>query len=119
MWARIAEIVLALYLAISAFIIPGAHNLCVFNGLIALWILIFSLLSYCQSLRKIHLMNLLAIAVLIFFVFVQPNPPPPPIFQSNLATALFLSLFVIIPSQASIPPKPWRQFYQEDVGDNE
>ncbi len=112
MWARIVEVSLGCFLAISSFIFPYPAPLWIFDFFVAVWIWFFALASYHHPLRKIHLMNLIPAFTLIVIAWMQPNPPPAPAFQNYMVIALLLFLFTILPSHASSPPDPWSKFYQ-------
>ena len=115
MWARIVEVMLALFLILSTFIFPYEKPLWIFDLIVGTWIVFFALLSYNYSLRKIHLLNLLASFALVIFAGIQPSPPPAP-YQSYMVLGILILMTAIIPSKASDPPIPWSEFYKKGKG---
>lgn len=110
MWARIVEVMLAAFLAISSFIFPNSASLWIIDICTSLWIWTCSFASFYPPLRKLHLLNLLPIAFLLGVSFFMPDPPPPPPYQNYVVIALLLLLFVIIPSNAGKPPDAWTRY---------
>jgi hypothetical protein len=114
MWARVIEVMLACWLAISPFIFrhsPGETFLKLTDPLCAVAIAVFSLLSYRPSLEKLHLLNLVVAGWLIGAGFFAAASPPPPALQNEVVVGLLLLMFAILPSHASLPPRSWREFY--------
>jgi hypothetical protein len=107
MWARIAELILGGFLAISPLIFSDSPSSR--SGLIcSLLIFLFSLLSFSARLNKMHLFNL---AIAIWLIGFGWSHPPTPAMQSHLILGLLLSMIALVPSNATQPPASWQQFY--------
>lgn len=106
MWARIIELLIALWLVISFFAF-GYHSDCL---IVAAAIALFSLLSYRESLNKMHLLNALCAFYLLYVSYTYPVVPLPFHYQSMILSAFFLLLLAIIPSRASEPPLAWQRW---------
>lgn len=113
MWARIAEVLISIYLSLSSFFFPYPQPLWMFNLCIASWIWFFYFATFYHPLRNFHYYNLFAALALIVYAFIQPDSPPPPPFQNYVVIGLVLFIFGIIPNHASIPPEPWRRYYSK------
>lgn len=101
MWARIAEILLGLWLIASYFLFST-------NALIAaFFILLFATLSYIDKLNKMHLLQILPAAGLLYVGYTSN-------LQNEILVALSLLMFAIIPSNASDHPRPWKRFLQKE-----
>lgn len=120
MWPRIAELLLAAWLAASPWVIPApagdeasirAHAIAC-----AAAIALFALLSFRPAWEKAHLLSLAPALWLIGVAFLQPDPPPAAAYQNFVVTSLTLLLFAILPSRASQSPRAWREFWQEHNG---
>jgi peptidoglycan/LPS O-acetylase OafA/YrhL len=116
MWARISEILLACWLALSPFILVeeanrGSYLLHDFGCAAA--IAGFALLSFWPRFGKAHLCTLAVAAWLVGIGFAQPDPPPPLAYQNCVVVGALLIMFVIVPSHASEPPRRWREFYHQ------
>ncbi len=116
MWARYFEMAIGVFLAFSSIIFPIDVCLWKWNVAMAIWLFLFSLLSFYFPLRKIHLLNVFVIIVLIALAFKQPVSPPAAPYQNYVVLALLLVLFVIIPTNASKIPVPWERFYSSRKG---
>lgn len=109
MWARIIELLIALWMLISYFLFDYQWD----HLPVAAAIGIFSLLSYIESLNKMHLFNVLPAFYLLYISYTYPTVPLPFSYQSYILCAFFLLLFAIIPSRASEPPRAWRNYLRE------
>ena len=116
MWPRVAELLLAAWLAASPWMIAppaGAGASIRINALAcAALIALFALLSFRAALEKAHLFSIAVALWLIGIAFLQPDPPPPAAYQNFVVTGLTLLLFAILPSRASEPPRAWREFWR-------
>lgn len=115
MWARIVEVMLGCWLAVSPFIFsyaPDAYDLWWTSLIGAVVIWTFALASYWPKLWKVHLMNAAVGAGLVALAFLQPDPPPAPAYQNYAVLGLLLIMFGIIPSRATEPPKAWQRYYE-------
>lgn len=115
MWARVIEFSLASWLAISPFIFryPNTPRAPWFNDLIvSSLIALFALLSFYSPLRKLHLANLAVSFYLMLLVFLTPERALSPPYQNYMVLGLLLLMISTIPTDASKPPRPWRDFYK-------
>lgn len=111
MWARIVEIMLAFWLAISSFIFQSSCPDLWFrkNDLICSSLLLFfSLLSFANRFEKMHLCNG---GVTLWMIFVAFHFPAAPILENELILGLLFLILALIPSHSELPPKGWRDFY--------
>jgi hypothetical protein len=115
MWPRIAELVIAAWLAASPFVLPQdePHAL---GGLpwlsdvvCAALIATCALLSFTRSLAWLHLGELPIAAWLLGYGFLA-SPATLPVLQNDILMALVLPMFAIIPNRATLPPRSWREF---------
>ncbi|MBX7067396.1 MAG: hypothetical protein K1X28_09210 [Parachlamydiales bacterium] len=107
MWARICEILLGLWLFASHFLFT-LHDW--IDAACASMIIIFSALSFFETLNKMHLLQVLPAAVLLYVSYSLPSPHLPLTMQNYILVGLGLIMFAIIPSHASEPPRPWKKF---------
>lgn len=107
MWARISEVILGLWLFLSHFIFNTQESSDFINGAL---ILVFALLSYKETLNKMHLFQIIPAASLIYLGYTYPSEPLPFAYQNYILTALTLLMFAVIPSNASDHPRPWKKF---------
>jgi peptidoglycan/LPS O-acetylase OafA/YrhL len=115
MWARISEILLAVWLALSPFMLveeASRHSYLLHDFGCAAAIAGFGLLSFWARFEKAHLCTLAVAAWLVGIGFAQPNPPPPLVYQNYVVVGVLLMMFAIVPSHASEPPRRWREFYE-------
>lgn len=105
MWPRIAELLIAIWLAVSpfAFDSPIASDLTC-----AILIALFALLSFSERLNKMHLLTLLVATWLTLLPFFADHVTAA--MQNSLYFGLFLLMLALVPSQAHLPPRPWRKF---------
>jgi peptidoglycan/LPS O-acetylase OafA/YrhL len=109
MWARISEILLGLWLFASYLIFKTGHWCDFANGAL---ILIFALLSYKETLNKMHLLQIIPASWLLYLAYSYPTYTLPFGYQNYILVALTLLMFAVIPSRASDHPRPWRKFLQ-------
>lgn len=110
MWARVVEVMLGLWLAISPFIFRhAAENRALWiNDLACGFVLVtLALVSFWHPLRHAHLAIALVALWLIAFGFLVPYPAPPAS-QNHILLGLVLLMFAIIPNDADLPPHSWR-----------
>jgi len=113
MWARIVELMLGIWLAISAFVFGYASEnafLQTSDLVCAALVAVFALGSYRPKMEKIHLLHIGVAAWLIGCAFLRPDPPPAAPYQNYVVTGLLLIMFAVIPSRASQPPHSWEEF---------
>jgi hypothetical protein len=113
MWARTVEVMLGFWFAASPFIFshsPDEPRLW-WNDLGSAFLIIaISLLSFWSRTRRAHLLNILVALWLIGFGYFGFGDPPPPAAQNDLTVGLILLMLAIIPSEATLPPRGWREF---------
>lgn len=111
MWPRNVEVMLALWLAISPFIfnIPARHTgVWTVDLAAASLIFMFSLASYWRPMRRAHLGTAAVAVVVLLYGFVQARPVPS-WHQNHILVGILLIMFAIIPSRATLPPRPWQR----------
>lgn len=115
MWGRVVEMAIAVWLALSPFIFRVQHDaraIAIDFGLSTI-ILLFASLSYYRPTRYAHLLTLVvAVGMLAWGRFAYGSPPPP-IEQNHIFVGFLLLMIALIPSEASLPPEPWRQIKHE------
>ncbi len=119
MWARIVEVMLGCWLAVSPFIFRHSpeDRVLWFNDLLsATVVVLLALLSFWSPLRFAHVANLAVALWLIAFGFWAFPYPTPPALQNNVVIGLLLLMFAVIPNEANRPPRPWRDFLTKQFG---
>jgi hypothetical protein len=114
MWARIIEVMLGCWLAVSPFIFRHAADdktLWVNDFFSAMAVIVLALVSFWPPLRFAHLANLVIALWLIAFGFWASPYPAPPALQNDIVVGLLLLMFAIIPNEATRLPRPWRDFF--------
>lgn len=114
MWARIIEMMTAVWLALGPFIfrVQDQPEIVWADSLIALLIILLASLSYWHPTRHAHVAILLVAVGLCLWGRFGYGTPPPPIHQNHIAVGLFLVMIAVIPNEASQPPQQWRQTIQ-------
>jgi SPW repeat len=115
MWARVVEVMIGCWLAISPFVFrhPPDQSAWWTNDLISGFIVVtLALLSFWTPTRHAHLALSGIAAWLIGFAYLSAAHPIPPALQNDMVVGLLLLMFVIIPDEATLPPKAWREFYK-------
>lgn len=113
MWARVIEVMLGCWLAVSPFIFrhPADDKVLWFNDLFsATAVIVLALVSFWPPLRFAHVANLAIALWLITFGFWASSYPAPPAMQNDIVVGLLLLMFAIVPNEATRPPRPWRDF---------
>jgi hypothetical protein len=111
MWARVIEVMLGCWLAMSPFIFRHAADETVlwFNDLIsALAVIVLALVSFSAHFRYAHLAIVVVALWLMGFGFWASGYPTPPALQNDILVGLLLLMFAIIPNEANLPPRAWR-----------
>lgn len=118
MWARIVEVMLGCWLAVSPFIFrhnPADRTMWLNDLLSALAVVVFALVSFWRPLRLAHVANVAVALWLIAFGFWAPYPPALAL-QNDIVIGLLLLMFAIVPNHANQPPRPWRRFLTKNGG---
>jgi len=115
MWARIMEVMLGVWLAITPFVFryPGEDTFAwVMDFVAAALVCTFALFSYWPRTHRAHLGNVLVaggLCVHAYFIVGHPAPPPA---QNHFFVGLLLLMSAILPSHNEQPPSAWRAFYR-------
>lgn len=118
MWPRIAELLLGLWLALSPAIFAGTASVEAFarRDIVAgIAIVVLSVLSFWRRAGGAHFVTALLAIGLGLAAYFGAERPGPPAAQNEIAVALTLLLFAIVPNHATQPPRPWRQQPQSPV----
>ena len=118
MWARIVEVMLGCWLALSPFIFrhaAGEKVLWLSDLFSALAVIMFALVSFWPPLRYAHLAIVVVALWLIGFGFWASGYPAPPAVQNDILVGLLLLMFAIIPNEANLPPRAWRRLYGTQI----
>lgn len=116
MWARDVELCLGLWLWISPFVLRHGEDARLWaNDLVCGTLLVLlPLLSYGRRTRRAHLLELLVAAWLVGVGWAASaaasaaEGPAPAAAQNHVVVGLLIAMLAIVPSQASLPPEPWR-----------
>ena len=108
MWPRICEALLALWLLISPAFMEGSSRAATVARIAAILMLAFSLLSLIDRLRRAYLGTLLVSLLIAGYPFLFP-PPASPMLQNLLIVGLVVAMFAIVPPEATLPPREWRE----------
>ncbi len=114
MWARVVEVMLAGWLAISPFVFghePGRTDWWMKDFAGAGAVAVFALLSYWKRLEKIHLFTVVVAGWLIAGAFFSATVTAPAE-QNHLVVGLLLLMLAVIPSRSNQPPRGWVEFYR-------
>lgn len=116
MWARVVEVMLGCWLALS----PATFERAAASG--ELWltdicagglVICFALASFWQPTRRAHLAILVVATALVAKGFMVPFPPSAAE-QNHILVGLLLMMFAIIPGRASQPPQGWKEFAERE-----
>lgn len=108
MWARVIEIMTAVWLGYSPFIFreEGSTSLIWIDFCLGLAIADLAGLSYWPPTRHAHLITLaIAGGLVIYGRFAEL--PPTPAQQNHVVVGLFLLMIAVVPNHASQPPRQW------------
>jgi hypothetical protein len=109
-WPRICELLLALWLIASPFVLGRAERLAhvrvdVLAGVV---VAVLAALSFGARRRRAHLGNVIVAAALAVHGYVLAGTEPSAAAQNHLLVGLTLLMIAVIPSDASRPPAAWR-----------
>lgn len=116
MWARTFELILGIWLGISWIIFgyQGKEFFLLWNDLLCFVLLsLFSLLSYIEKYRHIHLLHFLLGAWLFGFSYYVRHLGMDVFAQNYMFVALLLLIFSIIPTHSRRPPYQWIKFMNQ------
>lgn len=111
MWARVVEVMIGCWLAMSPFIFrhPADQEALWTNDLLcAFGVVALALLSLWAPLRHAHFLIIAVAFWLIGFGYLHRPHPAPPALQNDVLVGWLLLMFAIIPNEANLPPRPWR-----------
>lgn len=107
MWPRICEALLALWLLVSPSVFPGESGVDGLARIAAVVMLLASLISLIERLRRAYLVTLAVSLLLSLWPFTQP-PPASPMMQNVMIVGLVIAMFAVLPPDATRPPRRWR-----------
>jgi hypothetical protein len=112
MWARVIELMLGVWLLLSPFIFretAGAGDFRSTDVSTGSTVIVLSLLSFWQPLRRSHIATgVLALWLVIWAWFAAARPGPPAV-QNEIVVGLLLLMLAIVPNEASSPPESWKR----------
>jgi hypothetical protein len=112
MWARVVEVTIGCWLAMSPFIFrhPADERALWANDLLcAFGVVALALLSFWRPLQYAHFAIIAVAFWLIGFGYLHRPHPAPPALQNDVLVGWVLVMFAIIPNDANLPPRPWRK----------
>jgi hypothetical protein len=109
-WARDMEVALALWLAVSPFVLrhPAGSSSWIHDLGCASLLLVLALLSYGRRTRRAHLLELLLAAWLIGKGWMDAADAATAASQNHVIVGLVLAMLAIVPTEANRPPRGWR-----------
>ena len=114
MWPRVAEVMLGCWLVLSPFIFRHAAEQW------GLWLndmscgaaaVTLALLACWPPCRYAHLAIIGVGFWLVGFGYLGSPYPTPPALQNDILVGLLLMMFAILPTEASLPPPSWRDYW--------
>ena len=118
MWARVAEVMMGLWLVVSPFIFrhPPEQTGWWANDLICgTLVVLFGLLAFWRPLRNAHAGTLVVALWLCGFAFFSSGTEHPPALQNYMTVGLLLFMLALVPSEAELPPPRWRAFLAREL----
>jgi hypothetical protein len=113
MWARVVEVMLACWLAISPFALRHPREdvgLWLNDLLCAAAVATFSLLAFWRRTGGAHLLVGVVGLWLIGLGYLGSSHPAPPASQNHILLGMTLAMLAIVPNRAERPPEPWQAF---------
>jgi hypothetical protein len=113
MWARVLELLLAAWLALSPFVLrhPRARaGLWADDLACAALVGVLAACSFVPALRRAHLGSLAVAAWLAAWGWWNTRDGADPFAQNWIVCGLLLGMLAIVPSDALRPPPRWRAF---------
>ena len=112
MWPRIVESLLAVWLLVSSAFFDTDPAMRMSNLACGVLILLLSAASFTQIGRWAHLATGAVAIWMIAFAYFGWHRPGPPAAQNAITIGWLLLSLVILPSESSSPPPPWRDHYK-------
>lgn len=114
MWPRYVELLIAAWLAASPFILgrgqPSESGLHWLSDVVcALLIAACAGLSFTRRWQWLHFGEIAIAAWLVGYGFLAAAKPLPTL-QNDILIGLVLPMFAIIPNEATLPPRSWREY---------
>ena len=118
MWARVVEVMIGVWLAMSPFIFHPEINSPRFwwnDFACAVLIMTWSLLSFWRPARRAHLLQIIMGLWLMGWAFAHGfgKDPVPAALQNDVMTGFTLLMFAILPSKGTRPPASWERMLLE------
>jgi SPW repeat len=113
MWARVAELMLGVWLVISPLVFRGTESVDSFavrDLSFGAAVIALSLLSFWTHTRWAHLITAVLAVALGLMGYFGSERPGPPAAQNEIAIGMLLLLLAIVPNQANQPPPAWDRF---------
>jgi len=118
MWARVVELMLAIWLALSPFILRFSHDetfLWTNNFVCAFLVTLFAFLSFWHPLRKIHLLTV-GIAFWLWGLGYSSFPKiASPSLENSVVIGILLFMLAIIPTHSDQLSHPWQEFMKNKL----
>lgn len=112
MWARVAEILLALWLGVAPFVLrEGSSTQSAVDLGAAGLILGCSVASVRHAWHRAHLLIFPIALGLAGRAWLIASHPAEPLLQNDLLVGLTLLLFAAVPTDASYPPPDWEPYF--------
>jgi hypothetical protein len=118
MWPRVVEVMLGCWLVLSPFIFRHAAEqwgLWLNDMFCGAAVVAMALLSWWPPCRRAHLAIIGVGLWLVGFGYLSSPPPAPPASQNDMLLGVLLLMFAILPSEASLPPRSWRQYWAGEL----
>ena len=111
MWPRIIELLIGIWLVISAWLFSAAE------GEMRMWsdfsaglaVILFSVASFWHRSSSAHYLTGIAALWLTCFGYFGSQDPRPPSAQNEIITGLMLLMFFFLPNDVNAPPASWRE----------
>jgi len=116
MWARLIEMFLGCWLAMSPFIFEYPEQRTELWALAlgsSAAIILLASISFWPPLRRLHLLELIVGATLIASSYLLVSPPPSPPIQNHVILGILIMMVAIIPPAATHPPRGWTDSTRE------
>ena len=116
MWARIIEIMLGLWLALSPFVLPippGESFFKINNSICAILVILFACLSFRKKISKTHLLTI-AVSLWLWGLGYSTFPEKTSVqLENSVIVGLLLLMLAIVPSHAEQLSPSWQKFIKK------
>lgn len=119
MWARVVELCVGVWLAISPFLFDvGASGFTDWDAYFCAWVVVTaSCLSYWRRTRHARAATGIVGVWLAVRTYFTAAHPVPAMDQNVFLVGLILIMFAIVPNDTSQPPASWRRMAEEGPSD--